>query len=161
MVTKRTVRKVVEPDMTPMIDCTFQLITFFMIVTNFEQTKADERVKLPADMLAKPPAVARRNELVVNVGYKRNSTGAAIDPDPFVFWNGDESTRVFDMQRNFQREARLTAAKEGKDKVKDTVITLRADEEVPVGLVQEIIRQAQEAGYTSFSFKARNEETGE
>ena len=39
----------VDPDMTPMIDIVFQLIAFFMIVTNFEQTQADERVKLPED----------------------------------------------------------------------------------------------------------------
>ena len=42
-------------DMTPMIDIVFQLIAFFMVITNFEQTQADERVKLPRDALAKPP----------------------------------------------------------------------------------------------------------
>ena len=41
-------------DMTPMIDVVFQLITFFMLVINFEQTEADERVKLPRDALARP-----------------------------------------------------------------------------------------------------------
>ena len=46
-----------EPDMTPMIDIVFQLLTFFMIAINFENTKADERVKLPKDTLAKPPVV--------------------------------------------------------------------------------------------------------
>lgn len=53
---KRAASSVVEADMTPMIDMTFQLIAFFMIVTNFEQTQADERVKLPADQLARPAA---------------------------------------------------------------------------------------------------------
>ena len=46
-----------EPDMTPMIDIVFQLLTFFMIAINFENTKADERVKLPKDSLAKPPVI--------------------------------------------------------------------------------------------------------
>ena len=43
-----------EVDMTPMIDIVFQLIAFFMVITNFEQTQADERVKLPEDQLARP-----------------------------------------------------------------------------------------------------------
>ena len=44
-----------EVDMTPMIDIVFQLIAFFMVITNFENVRADERVKLPKDQLAKPP----------------------------------------------------------------------------------------------------------
>lgn len=44
-----------EIDMTPMIDIVFQLITFFMVITNFDQNEADERVTLPRDQLAKPP----------------------------------------------------------------------------------------------------------
>jgi len=46
-----------EIDMTPMIDIVFQLITFFMVINNFDQNEADERVSLPRDQLAKPPAV--------------------------------------------------------------------------------------------------------
>ena len=30
-----------EVDMTPMIDIVFQLIAFFMVISNFEQTQAD------------------------------------------------------------------------------------------------------------------------
>ena len=48
-----------EIDMTPMIDCVFQLITFFMLVINFESTQADERVKLPESEIAKPPKVGK------------------------------------------------------------------------------------------------------
>ncbi len=158
MRTQRFSRKVVEPDMTPMIDCAFQLITFFMLVTNFEQAKSDERVNLPKDKLAKPPAVAIRNEIVVNVGFLRAPDGTQVDPQPFVFWNGEESTRALDMQKNFDREARLTQVKDGPDKVAETTITIRSDEEVPVGLVQEIVRQAQTAGYVKFAFKVRSEE---
>ena len=36
-----------EIDMTPMIDIVFQLITFFMVINNFDQNEADERVSLP------------------------------------------------------------------------------------------------------------------
>ena len=149
---------VAEPDMTPMIDCTFQLITFFMVVTNFEQTKADERVKLPADQMAKPPAVVKRDELTVNIGFRRDLNGNKVDPLPFVFWNGLE-VRVAEMKPNFEREARLTSAKFGKDKIKDTTITIRADSDTPTGLLQDAIKLAQESGYEKFTFKAVSEES--
>ena len=40
--------------MTPMIDVTFQLITFFMFVLNFSEAEQDERIQLPSSQLAKP-----------------------------------------------------------------------------------------------------------
>ena len=45
---------IVENDMTPMIDVTFQLITFFMFVLNFSEAEQDERIQLPSSQLAKP-----------------------------------------------------------------------------------------------------------
>ena len=56
-----------EGDMTPMIDMTFQLIAFFMIAMNFSQAEQDERVMLPASVLAKPPDRPLENPVVVNV----------------------------------------------------------------------------------------------
>jgi biopolymer transport protein ExbD len=40
--------------MTPMIDMTFQLITFFMFVMNFSEAEQDDRIQLPMSQLAKP-----------------------------------------------------------------------------------------------------------
>lgn len=36
-----------EGDMTPMIDMTFQLIAFFMVLINFAEGDQDQRIKLP------------------------------------------------------------------------------------------------------------------
>src|SRR5688500_18405115 len=47
--------EMVELDYTPMIDMTFQLIAFFMILINFTEADQDERVQLPSSVLAKPP----------------------------------------------------------------------------------------------------------
>ena len=44
-----------ELDMTPMIDMTFQLIAFFMVLLNFGESEIDARIKLPSSQLAKPP----------------------------------------------------------------------------------------------------------
>ena len=42
-----------EGDLTPMIDMTFQLIAFFMVLINFTQSEQNERVQLPLSELAK------------------------------------------------------------------------------------------------------------
>ncbi|MCA9248676.1 MAG: biopolymer transporter ExbD, partial [Planctomycetales bacterium] len=46
---------VLEGDLTPMIDMTFQLIAFFMVLVNFSDAEQDQRIKLPSSELAKPP----------------------------------------------------------------------------------------------------------
>jgi biopolymer transport protein ExbD len=140
-----------EMDMTPMIDVTFQLITFFMLVINFEQTQADERVKLPRDKLAKPPEVKLEHELVINVGYLRDETGKKIDPTPYVLWAG-ENIRVLDMGQKFQQEKRIY--KSQNQDIKTVTMVIRADAEVPTGLIQELIRLAQESSFEKFALKA-------
>ena len=42
-------------DMTPMIDMTFQLIAFFMVLVSFSEADQNERIRLPLSELAKPP----------------------------------------------------------------------------------------------------------
>ena len=36
-----------EPNLTPMLDMVFQLITFFMLVINFKSAQLDMSLKLP------------------------------------------------------------------------------------------------------------------
>src|SRR6476620_4877929 len=57
----------VEIDMTPMIDMTFQLIAFFMILNNFEAAEQDARVVLPASALAKPPEAPFESPITVQM----------------------------------------------------------------------------------------------
>lgn len=152
---KQAKQTVLEVDMTPMIDMTFQLIAFFMIVTNFEQTQADERVKLPADKLARPPKVARQQEIVLNVGFDRNLQGEKVSPDPVIFY-GTEKIRVLDYLPRLKRENAL-AKKQGKD-AGDITVVIRADSDVPTGLIQELIKMGQEAGFTKFALKAMSDD---
>ena len=53
-VAKKKTEGILEGDLTPMIDMTFQLIAFFMVLINFTQSEQDEKVKLPSSVLAKP-----------------------------------------------------------------------------------------------------------
>ena len=43
-----------EPNLTPLLDVVFQLITFFMLVINFSSENYDQRVRLPIAESARP-----------------------------------------------------------------------------------------------------------
>ncbi|MEW4487391.1 biopolymer transporter ExbD [Thalassoglobus sp. JC818] len=148
---------IVEADMTPMIDMTFQLIAFFMIVTNFEQTQADERVKLPADKLARPPKVARENDIVLNVGFDRNELGQKISEEPGIFY-GDQPIPIRDYFPRLKDEYTLAAKQFGEAEARDRTIVIRADGDVPTGLIQELIKLGQEAGFEKFALKAKSDD---
>jgi biopolymer transport protein ExbD len=150
---------IVELDMTPMIDVVFQLIAFFMLVINFEQTQADERVRLPQDELARPPAAPREREVFVNIGFVRDSgTGRIMDPTPYVF-SPEGTVAARDYGAELRMEARVAQAK--KLDPKSMTVVIRADAEVPTGIVQEIIKRAQGYGFEKFSLKAKSKRLDE
>src|SRR3954454_8339429 len=60
-----------EPNLTPLLDVVFQLITFFMLVINFSNENYDQRVRLPVAGSARPvegdDKSAMEDRLVLNV----------------------------------------------------------------------------------------------
>ncbi len=146
----------IEVDMTPMIDIVFQLIAFFMVITNFEQTQADERVKLPKNELAKPPEVKRENLLTLNIGYERDKTGAKKDDNAYVFFNG-EAVPIEGMPARLKTESQFYGAIDTP--LDEVTVQIRADAEVPIGLVQELIQmcQADDVKFQRFALAATQE----
>ncbi len=59
--------KVPDADLTPMIDMTFQLIAFFMVLMNFSQSEQDDKVSLPTSELAKPAEAALEFPITIHV----------------------------------------------------------------------------------------------
>ncbi len=142
-----------ELDMTPMIDVVFQLITFFMLINKFEQAEADERVVLPRDQLAKPPAVHRENSFLLNFGYLRDQKGTLIDPAPYFFF-GDERITMSAVRPRLQQESMYY--KTLGTKLEDITVEIRADAAIPSGMVQELIQMCQEPQieFQRFALKA-------
>ncbi len=149
-----------DVDMTPMIDIVFQLIAFFMVINNFEQTQADERVKLPRDALAKPPEVKIEHEITLNIGYLRDLNGERTNPDPMLFnFGGEDMMPPLTATKALEQEARLYGNREVEPK--DVTIKVRADAEVPTGIVQELIKLAQDAGFEKFAMSAMSSADGQ
>ena len=152
---KRSGENVFEADMTPMIDMVFQLVAFFMIVTNFEQQQADERVQLPSDPLAAERPEAVKEDLVINIGFLRNPDGSKRDETAYVFVPGEEIPVMRYGQEKLPIERAVQISKGGEELLQKTTISIRADSDVPTGLIQELIKFSQENGFTKFALKAK------
>ena len=149
-----------DVDMTPMIDIVFQLLTFFMLVSSFDNLKADERVKLPVEPMARPPEVAREKELLLNIGFIRNKQGVKTNPNPLLFYAG-KILKVPEWGPVIQKEKRLY--KDLGIKPADVSVVIRADKEVPTGEIQELIKLCQQplnadvGGFQKFALSAMQE----
>ena len=141
---KRHKSDIHEGDLTPMIDMTFQLIAFFMVLINFTDAAQDDRIKLPSSNLAKPPDVPFDISITLQ-----------LTKDGQVIYAG----RTIDM-----REAKQQLIKEKQlleyqgDKASEATIIVRADATVKTGIVQELIEVAQEAQFEKFALRAKQKE---
>jgi len=131
-------------DMTPMIDMTFQLITFFMFVMNFSEAEQDERIQLPLSQLAKPVEGAMETPITLQL----TNNGSII--------YAGELVAVRDIGAYLEREKGVMLDA-GKDPSAATVI-VRADGRAKTGEVQEIIRICQEKGFERFALRAQYDE---
>jgi biopolymer transport protein ExbD len=130
--------------MTPMIDMTFQLITFFMFVMNFSEAEQDDRIQLPLSQLAKPVEGALESPITLQLTNKGS-----------VIYAG-EMVAVSDIGTYLERE-KTVMLDAGKEPSAATVI-VRADGRSKTGEVQEIVRKCQEKGFERFALRAQYDE---
>jgi biopolymer transport protein ExbD len=135
-----------EGDMTPMIDMTFQLIAFFMVLINFADGDQDQRIKLPSSELAKPPDAPVEAPLILQLTEEGN-----------VLLGGDK-VPIGDMSRYLGTEADIIQRQQKKPA--DVSVIIRADRGTKTGLVQELIKKCQERGFEKFSLRAKQEARG-
>ncbi len=143
-----------EVDMTPMIDIVFQLIAFFMVITNFEQTQADERVKLPADRLARPSKGKKDKQLVINFGFQRQSDGVESGKAKAqVFYNGERIAPANLKDEMLDRE--ISNYKSTGVDITSVVVVIRADWKVKTGEVKTVMQACQGVGFVKFALRAK------
>jgi biopolymer transport protein ExbD len=133
-----------EADMTPMIDMTFQLIAFFMVLINFSDAETNDRIKLPSSELAKPPDAPLETPITLQ-----------LTKEGTVLYSADELT-VAGLKTPLMRERNLIERM--KKSVTEATIVIRADAETKTGVVQEVIKVSQEAGFEKFVMRAMQKE---
>lgn len=144
-----------EPNLTPLLDVVFQLITFFMLVFRISSESYDQRVKLPVAGSARPVEGGRADEdrLVLNIDSAGN-----------LIWNGDlldteRAIREIGVQAKLVRLNLKVAGKEpAPGEPLPTVIVLRADRQTHFHQLYRYIQACQNSGFTRFALKAMNAE---
>lgn len=126
-----------------MIDMTFQLIAFFMVLINFTQSEQNERVQLPDSELAKPPDAPLKHPITLHV----TKEGSVII--------GGEEVSVGGLPPYLSREANALRI-EGKSTADATVI-IRAHKDTQTGKVQQVIKVCQENNFEKFALRAKED----
>lgn len=137
---------ILEADLTPMIDMTFQLIAFFMLVINFSDVEQDQRIHLPASELAKPPSAPYQQPLTIH-----------LTEDNFILFGGKELAQLSQLKSALLLETQLIQRHTTK-KIADVTIVIRGDEEAKIGKIQEIIQACQELNFEIFALRGKQSE---
>ena len=132
-----------EGDMTPMIDMTFQLIAFFMVLINFSQGEQNERIQLPDSELAKPPEAPLEYPITLHL----TKEGSVII--------GGEEVSIEGLAPYLVREANVLEI-QGKP-LSDATLIIRGHREAQTGRVQELIRKCQENRFEKFALRAKED----
>lgn len=141
---KKKKSEMLEGDLTPMIDMTFQLIAFFMVLINFTQADQHMDIKLPESELAKPPEVPFENAITLQM-YQ----------DGRVHFDGNDYT-LDSLRQRLVVEKQLADDFRSKDGgAKNVTVIVRGDIFVETGKVQEMIKLCQDVGFEKFALRAK------
>ncbi len=141
-----------EPNLTPLLDVVFQLITFFMLCINFSQDNYDQRVRLPVAGSAKPAegSATPEDRLILNIDRAGRLLydGKELDIQSAIKVVGDEAKLL-----------RLNLEAAGKGKIDPaaglpSTVVIRADRDTEFTELFQLITACQAQGYRKFELKA-------
>lgn len=144
-----------EPNLTPLLDVVFQLITFFMLVINFGDQNYDQRVRLPIAGSARPlddsAQAVNEDRLVLNVDRQGHliMTGVVLSQQKAIEEIKHQAKLV---KMNLESAGiKLNATKD-----LPTTIILRADRDTDFSSLYRLITECQANGFRKFALKAMN-----
>jgi len=144
-----------EPNLTPILDMVFQLITFFMLVINFKSAAMDLDLKLPVVGSARPVDTQGQEDLLI---LNINAQGQLR-----VY--GQLISNVADYIAN-EAQASLLVARRANPQIKagdelPSTVVIRADKSTPFAMLNSIVTACQTNGFRKFALKAMNKIEGQ
>jgi biopolymer transport protein ExbD len=138
-----------EPNMTPILDLVFQLITFFMLVSNFKSASVDMSLKLPVVGSARPVDTKGQEDLLIlnidSVGDLK-IYGASKDVEVYI---AGEAAGVRAAHPELKQDDELPVT-----------VVIRADRATPFRLLNRVIKACQDHGFRKYAMRAKNKEEG-
>ena len=137
---RRKKNEILEGDLTPMIDMTFQLIAFFMLVINFSEVELSEEINLPMSELARPPEEAPPFKITLN-----------LKEDGSIKYYDQLIAGIDVIKPVLVREIRQ-ANSDGVP-TSDVVVIIRADMDARTGDVQRLMNKCKAEQLENFSLR--------
>jgi len=134
-----------EPNLTPILDMVFQLITFFMFVISFKTAAMDPGVRLPVVGSAQPKQKeTERNFVVLNIdaGGTLRVYGEAYDLEKYLAMEAVALRQAAGDQVSAAAKAEFALA-----------AIIRADRATPFRELNRIIASCKEHGFRNVTFK--------
>ena len=138
-----------EPNLTPMLDMVFQLVTFFMLVINFKAAELDASLHLPVVGSARPVQFKGQDLLVLNVSRRGALRVRGEDVADAAKFIANEA-----MMSLFAARRHNPELKEGDEL--PSVVLIRADRQTPFRHLYAVIVGCQQHGFRNFSLRALN-----
>lgn len=139
----------VEPNLTPILDMVFQLITFFMLVVNFKGAALDLTLQLPVLGSARPLDTKGSEELLyLNIDSEGQLKLYGVVKDLQTYVAEEAAVTIK------QQKAAKSDFKEGDEL--PTRVVIRADKSTPFELLNDVLSTCQKFGYRKFSLNAMN-----
>jgi biopolymer transport protein ExbD len=139
-----------EPNLVPILDMVFQLITFFMLVFNLKAQETDVNLKLPVIGSAEPVDTSGMGELLIlNVS----------DNGKLIVQGSEEKEierYITNAAQGLARRANIDP-KSGQEL--PATVVIRADRSTSFHLLNRVIAACQQSGYRKFNFMVFNLES--
>jgi biopolymer transport protein ExbD len=140
-----------KPNLTPMLDMVFQLVTFFMLVINFSSASLDLNLRLPVVGSARPvDSKGQESLLILNIDNQGNLNQYGRQ-QPVKEYIAREAKHSF-------VEAKLTQPDIQYGQDLPTTVVIRADRTTPFKMLDNVIRECQANGFRKFALKAMTKE---
>jgi len=136
--------EILEGDLTPMIDMTFQLIAFFMLLINFTEVDQAADILLPKSVLAVPPEERPKYQIILN-----------LEEQGKVIFAGGEPEEIGTIGVLLQQE--VNSARRERTSPDEIAVIIRAHQVTKSGKVQELIAKCQENDLVNFKLRVKDE----
>jgi biopolymer transport protein ExbD len=137
-----------EPNLTPILDMVFQLITFFMLVINFKSASLDLSLRLPIVGSARPVDTKGMEDLLI-LNITRDGKlivyGIPRDIESYIAGEAQATRWAFRPKLDLKPGDELPS-----------MVVIRADEDTPFNLLNRVIKACQDNGYRRFALMALN-----
>ena len=134
--------KIMEGDLTPMIDMTFQLIAFFLLIINFSTVEKSKEIELPLSELARAPDAPPPYKITLN-----------LQVDGSVLFVDERIDHVDHVNPLLIREIGF-ARRQGVP-IEEILVIVRADQDVQTGLVQKLMGMCRDKKLVSFALRVK------